>query len=87
MLLHGRAIIVTSPPVITLVPCGWKAQYRQGIGEKPFTLVSGRSGGPAMKDPEKILSQIVTALQEGLGGRLVAVVLYGASPRSGAPGQ
>jgi predicted nucleotidyltransferase len=34
-----------------------------------------------MKDQEEILSQIVTALQEGLGEHLVAVVLYGSRAR------
>jgi predicted nucleotidyltransferase len=37
-----------------------------------------------MKDPEKILSQIVTALQEGLGERLIAAVLYGSRARGQA---
>jgi predicted nucleotidyltransferase len=41
-------------------------------------------GKPAMKDPEKILSQIVTALQEGLGERLIAIVLYGSRARGQA---
>ncbi len=34
-----------------------------------------------MEDQEDILSQLVTALQEGLGERLVAVVLYGSRAR------
>ena len=37
-----------------------------------------------MEDQEDILSQIVTALQEGLGERLVAVVLYGSRARDQA---
>jgi len=37
-----------------------------------------------MEDQEEILSQIVTALQEGLGERLVAVVLYGSRARGQA---
>ena len=37
-----------------------------------------------MEDQEDILSQRVTALQEGLGERLVAVVLYGSRARDQA---
>jgi uncharacterized protein len=37
-----------------------------------------------MEEQEKILSQLVTALQEGLGERLVAVVLYGSRARGQA---
>jgi predicted nucleotidyltransferase len=37
-----------------------------------------------MEDQENILSQIVTTLQEGLGERLVAVVLYGSQARGQA---
>lgn len=37
-----------------------------------------------MEDQEKILSQIVTALREGLGERLMAVVLYGSRARGQA---
>jgi predicted nucleotidyltransferase len=37
-----------------------------------------------MEDQENILSQIVTTLQEGLGERLVAVVLYGSQARGHA---
>jgi len=37
-----------------------------------------------MEDQEDILSQIMTALQEGLGKRLVAVVLYGSRARGQA---
>ncbi|MEW6657111.1 MAG: nucleotidyltransferase domain-containing protein [Thermodesulfobacteriota bacterium] len=37
-----------------------------------------------MEDQDEILSQIVTALQEGLGERLVAVVLYGSRARGQA---
>jgi predicted nucleotidyltransferase len=37
-----------------------------------------------MEDHEEILSQIVTALQEGLGERLMAVVLYGSRARGQA---
>jgi predicted nucleotidyltransferase len=37
-----------------------------------------------MEDQKNILSQIVTALQEGLGERLVAVVLYGSRARGQA---
>ena len=37
-----------------------------------------------MAEKEEILSQIVTALQEGLGERLMAVVLYGSRARSQA---
>jgi predicted nucleotidyltransferase len=37
-----------------------------------------------MAEKEEILSQIVTALQEGLGERLVAVVLYGSRARGQA---
>ena len=37
-----------------------------------------------MEDQEDILSQIVRALQEGLGERLVAVVLYGSRARGRA---
>jgi predicted nucleotidyltransferase len=37
-----------------------------------------------MKDQEEILNQIVTALREGLGERLVAVVLYGSRARGRA---
>ena len=37
-----------------------------------------------MKNQEAILSQLVTALQEGLGEHLVAVVLYGSRARGQA---
>ncbi|MBU4232165.1 MAG: nucleotidyltransferase domain-containing protein [Proteobacteria bacterium] len=37
-----------------------------------------------MEDQEAILSQLVTALQEGLGERPVAVVLYGSRARDQA---
>ena len=37
-----------------------------------------------MEDQEAILFQLVTALQEGLGERLVAVVLYGSRARDQA---
>jgi predicted nucleotidyltransferase len=37
-----------------------------------------------MEDQEAILFQLVTALQEGLGERLVAVVLYGSRARAQA---
>ena len=37
-----------------------------------------------MQDQKEILSQIVTALHEGLGRRLVAVVLYGSRARGKA---
>jgi predicted nucleotidyltransferase len=37
-----------------------------------------------MKDQEEILNQIVTALKEGLGERLMAVVLYGSRARGRA---
>lgn len=42
-----------------------------------------------MEDQEDILSQIVRAIQEGLGDRLVAVVMYGSpgAPRASVPGQ
>jgi predicted nucleotidyltransferase len=39
---------------------------------------------PAMEDHKKMLSQIVTDLQEGLGERLMAVVLYGSRARGQA---